>query len=144
MLNSKINNSNKSQNHYKKRLNKKRRLYKFHKYRKMKFRKRLINILLLSIIIITLIVTIKALYIRYKCKDIYYSIDYYMTSSYFEDNKLLRVKEMNLIYSDDKNVIAIASGLDHESPHKYSSYKISLSRTEKDYWKMQSITPINN
>lgn len=123
-------------------LNKTRRTYKFHKNKRIKLIRAITNILILFIILITLVITLKTLYIRNKCKDIYYSIDYYMTSTYSKNNRLLRVKEMNLSYSDEKNVIAIASGLDNESPHRYLSYKISLFKTERGYWKMESIVPI--
>ncbi|MNP67179.1 hypothetical protein D3C76_1629780 [compost metagenome] len=93
--------------------------------------------------LITLFVTSKALYIRSKCKDIYYSIDYYMTSSYSKDNRLLRVKEMNVLYSDDKTAVVIASGLDDKSPHKYLTYRVSLSKTEKKYWKLENIASVD-
>lgn len=139
MLNSQV----QVQRKYSKKLRKKKRIYKFHKYKKIRLQRRLLKILITSIMLITLFVTFKALYIRSKCKDIYYSIDYYMTSSYSKDNRLLRVKEMNVLYSDDKTAVVLASGLDDKSPHKYLTYRVSLSKTEKKYWKLENIASVD-
>ncbi|MBL4932439.1 hypothetical protein [Clostridium paridis] len=120
------------------------RLYRFNIRKKRKIKLVLTRAIIIALLLIPLTIVGRTLYINYKCKDIYYAVDYYMTSKYAKDYKLLRVKEVNLTYEDDKTAQVTASGLEDTSPHKYSSYKVSFEKTSKGYWQIDNISPVNN
>lgn len=120
------------------------RLYRYNIRRKRKIKLILTRITIITLLLIPLTIVGRTLYINYKCKDIYYAVDYYMTSKYAKNYKLLRVKEVNLTYEDDKTAQVTASGLEDTSPHKYSSYKVSFEKTSKGYWQIASISPVND
>ncbi|MDD7792930.1 hypothetical protein [Clostridium sp. 'White wine YQ'] len=129
---------------HKKTIDKNSRLYRFNIRKKRKIKLILSRTIIIALLLIPLSIIGRTLYVNYKCKDIYYAVDYYMTSKYAKEYKLLRVKEVNLTYEDNKIAQVTASGLEDTSPHKYSSYKVSFEKTPNGYWQIDNISPVNN
>lgn len=120
-------------------LNKKSRLTRL----KRKKKKRRIVLYLC----ITLILSLGAflsykLYIKNKCKDLGYAVDHYLTSNKADD-RLLRVQNMTLVFSDDNTAIVKAYGLSNAAPHEQTGVEGMFRKNSLDSWTLESTNPLN-
>ncbi|GAB6167753.1 hypothetical protein JCM1393_02130 [Clostridium carnis] len=100
-----------------------------------------------SSIIISLILlssfTIYTLIIRGKLKNLSYAVDYHFTSSSLKENRLLRVQEFNLEFSDNETAIIEAYGLTYKKPRENAKVKAYLKRDKNGVWKLDATTSLN-
>ncbi|MBW6408624.1 hypothetical protein [Clostridium weizhouense] len=120
--------------------NKKKRLNKRKKKKLIKSYLR-ISLVLFAIISIGFF-TAKKLYIMNKCSDLAYSVEHNFTSGLSNKNKLLRVQEMDLIYSDGKTAVVEASGLSKSEPHKQTSLQGNFRKDKNNSWILEEIYPL--
>ncbi|GAA0077525.1 hypothetical protein UT300005_19030 [Clostridium sp. CTA-5] len=120
--------------HKKKRLN---------KHRKKKILKSYLRIFLSLFIIISIgFFTAKKLYLTNKCTDLAYSVEYNFTSGLSDKDKLLRVQQMDLIYSDGETAVVEASGLSKSEPHKQTSLQGNFRKDKNNSWILEKIYPL--
>lgn len=79
------------------------------------------------------------LYIIKKTKDLTFAIEYYTTRGNNESVKVLRVKSMKLIFSDNNSAIVQIEGLRKKSPHIYVSLKCHFNRNNFNSWVLTDI-----
>ena len=111
---------------------KKQKLKKKHK--KNAFKSYLCAFLILSTLILLAFTITKEIYIQKRCVDLAYSVEHYFTDGFNKKNKLLRVQEMSLIYSDGENAVVEASGLSKEEPHKKTTLKGNFKKDKNNSW----------
>ena len=106
-------------------------------------KKRRITLLIFSALIIGigLFFTYK-LYIKNKCKDLGYAVEHYLTSKKSED-RLLRVQNMTLVFSDKNTAIVKAYGLSSDEPHAQSAVEGMFRKDSLDSWTLESTNPLN-
>lgn len=104
-------------------------------YKKRRFYTLLI---LLCFFIVSLFLSYK-LYIYEKTKDLTFATEYYTTRGDNEASKVLRVKSMKLIFSDNDSAIVEIQGLRKKSPHIYISLKCHFHRNDFDSWVLTDI-----
>ena len=99
-----------------------------------------------TIIIVVLLVAISSfiireLYLNNECKDLYYSANYNLTST-FSNEKLMRVNNMTLIFSDNETAMVDAYGLSTESPHKTIGIRGRFLKSPSGTWELENTYPI--
>lgn len=120
--------------HKKKRLN---------KHRKRKLLKSYLRIFSVLFVIVSIgFFTAKKLYITNKCSDLAYSVEHNFTGGLSDKNKLLRVQEMDLIYSDGNTAVVEASGLSKSEPHKQTSLQGNFRKDKNNSWILEEIYPL--
>ncbi|NLK96148.1 MAG: hypothetical protein GX275_13340 [Clostridiales bacterium] len=104
----------------------------------IKKRKKIISISLLILILLLLIFTSYKQYINYKCKNLYYSVDYNLTHG--ENSKsVMRVIDMKLIFSDKDSAVVIVEGFSKESPHKSLELEAHFTKNKSNVWVLENI-----
>lgn len=124
----------------------KTRIKKVSRLEKLKRRKRKnrLTLLVCSILVVGVVFFVSyKLYIKNKCKDLGYAVEHYFTSNKY-DNSLLRVKNMDLVFSDDNTAIVKAYGLSKEEPHGESTIEGMFRKDSLDSWKLESTNLLNN
>lgn len=109
------------------------------KYKKdKKFRKRRFIVLISAIVFIsTLSFFTRFLYIKYKCRDLNFAVNYYMTNGN-EDERLMRVRSSSIIFLDNDSAIVQARGLRKNSPHKSMGIEGHFKKDSHNCWKLNS------
>ncbi|AOR22866.1 hypothetical protein [Clostridium taeniosporum] len=95
--------------------------------------------LILSTILLSSFIITKEIYIQKRCVDLAYSVEHYFTTGFNKNDKLLRVQEMSLIYSDGKNAIVEVSGLSKEEPHKETTLKGNFKKNKNNSWILEEV-----
>ncbi len=83
------------------------------------------------------------LYINSKCKNLSYSINYTLTNKSEKKQRLLEVKDVNLVFQDDDSAIVDVSGPGKENPHSNTNVKASFKKTSFGVWKLNKTSLIS-
>lgn len=105
-------------------------------------KKRRITLLVCGVLIIGIGFLSYKLYIKNKCKDLGYAVEHYLTSKKADD-RLLRVQNMTLVFSDNNTAIVKAYGLSSEEPHAKSAVEGMFRKDSLDSWTLESTNPLN-
>ena len=97
------------------------------------------KVLFFIIISVLLIFIAKHAYIDLRCKDISYSVNYYMTSSVSKSYRLYEINEYHLEYSDGNIAIMKVTGISKNAPHSKSSYKLVIIKNNSGIWHVKNI-----
>lgn len=76
-----------------------------------------------------------------KYKDINYAVENYMTTGLFNKNKLYKVDDARLNFSDGVSAVMSVSGVQNKSPHKNMKYDVFLEKNKKGIWKVKKVYP---
>ena len=114
------------------------------KRNKKKYKRRRLMVLIISclILVITFLV-IRYVHIKSSCKDLDYAVEHYLTSGK-NDQNLLRVKTMTLIFSDNDKAVVQAFGLSQEDPHREIGIEGHFKKDSVNSWKLESTYSIEN
>ena len=117
--------------------------YKKQKIKKRKKRTLVKRYICTFFILVTLVVSsfiiTKEIYVQKRCADLAYSVEHYFTNGFDKKNKLLRVQQMSLIYSDGENALVEASGLSKEEPHKQTILKGNFKKDKSNFWILDEV-----
>lgn len=86
---------------------------------------------------------IKNIYIKFKCTDLQYAIEYYLTSGR-DDNRLMRVQTITLVFSDNDSAIVQAFGLRKDKPHSQIGVEGHFSKGHLNSWKLEDSYLVEN
>lgn len=79
------------------------------------------------------------LYIEINSKDLQFAAEHNFTAGFFSKDKLLRVQNMSLIYSDGESSIIEAYGLSKSEPHKKVIIKGIFRKDSYKSWYLEKI-----
>ena len=110
--------------------------------RKKKIIQRNIKIAIISILLVLLFVigiSIKNMYISYRCSNFLYSLDYYFTHWENKDLRLIKVESFSVLSKEDNTITIEAYGFAYEKPYK-KTYLIGIfTEDDKGRWHMESV-----
>lgn len=111
---------------------------------RLKKRKRKKRIILCIFAIFTAIISYFSwkLYVINKSKDLQYAIESSLTSGN-EDERLLRVKNITLIFNDNNTAVIEASGLSKSEPHSSLKIKGYYKKGFMDSWQLEKAYKLN-
>lgn len=69
-------------------------------------------------------------------KNLKYAIEFHVTKSLFNKNKLQNIDNFIIKYSDNNAAIVKITGTSANSPNKILTYNIILSKNKKGIWKI--------
>ena len=84
-------------------------------------RRLILGVSLFFIIIFSSVFIINKIYIKQKCKDLYFATEYLTTRGNLE-NSLLTIKNFELSFLDKDIAIVEINGLSYDKPHQGGSY----------------------
>ena len=84
----------------------------------------------------------RSIYVKFKCKDLYYATEYYMTSSRINKNKLRNVRSMNLVFSDNKTAVVEVKGIKPKPPNGTVVYRSQFSKSKSNSWKLDDVVEL--
>lgn len=93
------------------------------------------------ILIFSCIFTFKKIYIREKCKDLYFATEHLTTKGNVE-NSLLTIHNFELSFLDDEFAIVKISGLTYEKPHESITCNAYFQRRENSLWDLKELIPL--
>lgn len=100
-------------------------------------------IILSSLLAIFIIIPfVYKMYINNKCKDLYFATEYQMARG-FDNNRLLRVQTIDLVFFDTDYAVVETYGLNKDSPHEKITYEAHFKRKDNKVWKLEKATPVN-
>ena len=100
------------------------------KFSKKNYKKNKSIILILLVLLILFIVFItNKIYTTIKCKDLNYSVNYYLTK-----DTLLRVQDYYVTFSNNNMLIIKAYGLSKDSPHKSLIIQGRFEKNSANSW----------
>lgn len=105
--------------------------------------KRIRGILILILTFSLFIYGIHSCYIKFKCKDLQYAVEYYLTLGH-SDETLMTVKYITLTFKDDDSAIMDVSGLRKNKPHISTKLRATFKKTRGSSWKLDSVKKIEN
>lgn len=112
---------------------------------KRKFKIRRLYTLAISIsIIIAISFGCFKLFLTTQCKDLTYAVEHYMTKGGDKSLKLLRVKNMTLIFSDGNSAVVEVSGLGKNDPHATTLIKGHYKKNSFDSWVLEDSYLVEN
>lgn len=118
---------------------------KISKSRKAKIfrRRRILALILLLAIIFSTTLLIKTIYIKVKCKNFDYSVNYYLTNN-SSNEELMRVQNFSLTFYDTDLAIVKANGLKKEAPHKYLTVEGRFVKDKFGSWTLENTYLLEN
>ena len=108
------------------------------------YRNRRLTVILLSLLCIFIIsFIIRSVYIKSCCKELDFAVEHYLTSNN-SDDCLVRVKTMNLVFSDKDKAVVQAFGLSKKEPHSMIGVEGHFKKNNSNSWKLESTYSIEN
>lgn len=105
---------------------------------KMRRKRRRIMAIIIGVLFIAISsLIIRNIYINKHCEDLYYSANHNLTSG-FSHERLLRVNNMTLIFSDNENAMVEAYGLSKDAPHKTIGIKGRFLKNSSGSWILEN------
>lgn len=110
----------------------------------MKFTQGKLKLLILSSLLglIIIIPLGYKIYINNKCTDLYFATEYEMVRG-FNNNRLLRVQTIDLVFFDTDYAVVEAYGLNKDAPHEKITYQAYFKRNDNKVWKLEKVTPVS-
>lgn len=115
----------------------------FYNQKKRKRTKRIITNISTFSLLLVIGYIICQIYLTNRCKDLQYAVDYYLTSGNEED-RLLRVKNITLVFSDKDTAVIEAYGLNKSKPHATTAIEGHFRKDSFDSWKLENTYIIEN
>lgn len=116
---------------------------KLKRLRKKRILKRITGIsILLTFTFFTLLCVYK-LYIKNRCKDLNYAVNYYLTEP-SDGNSLARINHSSLVFSDTDTAVVTAYGLSKAAPHKKTICKGIFRRAPSNSWTLDDYHILEN
>lgn len=112
------------------------RLSRTQRLKNQKYKRRRLTLILILLSVVIVILT-NILYVKTKCKDLQYAVEYNFTSSK-ASKSLLRVQNISLIFNDNKNAIVEATGLSKEEPHTSTKIRGTFKKDLFDSWILEN------
>jgi len=112
------------------------RLSRTQRLNRQKYKRRRLTLILILLSVFLAILS-EILYVKTKCKDLQYSIEYNLTSGK-SSKSLLRVQNISLIFNDNKNAIVEATGLSKEEPHSSTKIRGTFKKDFFDSWILEN------
>lgn len=118
---------------------------KISKSRKAKIfrRRRILALILLLTFILSITLLIKTIYIKIKCQNFDYSVNYYLTNN-SSNEELMRVQDFSLTFYDQDIAIVKAYGLKKESPHKSLTVEGRFTKDKFGSWVLENTYLLEN
>lgn len=91
---------------------------------------------IILLIILTLVFTFMFISHTQNLKDLKYAIEFHVTKSFFNKNKLENIDNFIIEYSDANAAIVTITGTSSKSPNKTLTYNLILSKNKKGIWKI--------
>lgn len=95
--------------------------------------KRFLIIFLMILILIPLFMFISH---TNNSKNLKYAIEFHVTKSWFNKNKLQSIDNFIIKYSDDNAAVVEITGISQNSPNKILTYNLILSKNKSGIWKI--------
>lgn len=67
-------------------------------------------------------------------KDITAAADQYVTSGFFNSNRMLKIDSYKITFSDSNNAILEVTGMEYNAPHKTIVLKLTMSKDKQGFW----------
>ena len=119
--------------------NKKRKVLKL-KYNRIK---QIISILSFLLLLFTFIFTSKTIYIKFKCRNLEYAVNYELSND-CGSNNLLRVQNSKLVFLDTDKVVINAQGLSKKEPHRTTIIEGHFTKDFFNSWDLENAYDISN
>lgn len=105
-------------------------------------RRIILLISLIFIIIFSSAFVINKIYVKQKCKDLYFATEHLTTKGNIE-NSLLTIENFELSFLDEDIAIVEINGLSFEKPHKSISCKAYFEKNKNSIWNLRKIEKLN-
>ncbi|GAA0066466.1 hypothetical protein P5E48_04055 [Clostridium perfringens] len=105
---------------------------------KFMLRRLILGVSLFFIIIFSSAFIINKIYIKQKCKDLYFATEYLTTRGDLE-NSLLTIKNFELSFLDKDIAIVEINGISYDKPHQSISCKAYFEKKENSVWDLKEI-----
>ena len=108
------------------------------------YRNRRLVVILLSLLFIFIVsFVIRMVYIKSGCKELDFAVEHYLTSNK-NDESLVRVQTMTLVFSDNEKAVVQAFGLSKKEPHSMIGIEGHFKKNNLNSWKLESTYSIEN
>ena len=105
--------------------------------------KQFISIMSFLLLLFTIMFTSKTIYLKFKCRDLKYAINYELSNDCGSYN-LLRVQNSKLIFSDNDKIVIKAQGLSKKEPHKKTIIEGHFTKDFFNSWNLENSYEISN
>lgn len=98
--------------------------------------------LLFIIALIIIIIPIAGYQITaYRCKNLQYAVQKSMTSGIFNKDKLYKVDNYMLSFSDGSMALVKVQGIKSSAPHDRAAYNVLMEKSKNGVWKKRKVYP---
>lgn len=119
---------------------KKQNLVKLKRKKKIIQRNRKIAIISILLVLLFIIgISIKNMYISYRCSNFLYSLDYYFTHWENKDLRLIKVESFSVLSKEDNTITIEAYGFAYEKPYKRTYLIGKFVKNDKGSWHMKNV-----
>ena len=112
-----------------------------HKKKKIQRNRKIIAISILLITLFIIGISIKNMYVSYRCSNFIYSVDYYFTHWKDKSLRLIEVESMYVISKVDNIIEIEAYGFSYKKPYKKTYLIGTFMEDDKGRWHMKSVKP---
>lgn len=77
-------------------------------------------------------------------KDITAAANQYVTTGFFNKNRLLKIDKYKLVFSDSNNAILEVQGMEYKAPHETIVLKLTMSKNKHGFWYVKKAEALNN
>ncbi|MDZ4992818.1 hypothetical protein GNF80_07475 [Clostridium perfringens] len=105
---------------------------------KFLLRRLILAISLFFIIIFSSAFIINKIYVKQKCKDLYFATENLTTKGNME-NSLLTIQNFELSFLDEDIAVVQINGLSYEKPHKSISCNAYFEKNKNSIWNLKRI-----
>lgn len=119
---------------------KKQNLVKLKRKKKIIQRNRKIAIISILLVLLFIIgISIKNMYISYRCSNFLYSLDYYFTHWKNKDLRLIKVESFSVLSKEDNTITIEAYGFAYEKPYKRTYLIGKFVKNDNGSWHMKTV-----
>ncbi|OFI05878.1 hypothetical protein CLOACE_14960 [Clostridium acetireducens DSM 10703] len=87
---------------------------------------------------------IKYKYTYYKCRNINYAAENYLTKGFFNKYKIYGINRSQIKFSDGKTAVIQIEGISKKTPRRNVSYNLFLEKNQNQIWKIKKIYKNSN
>lgn len=109
----------------------------------VKHHRRLI-LILLPILFFIIFLNVLNFYKNMSRKDITTAADQYVTTGFFNQNRLCKIDKYKLTFSDSNSAILEVEGMEYKVPHKTTVLKLTMTKDKRGLWYVKKAEPCSD